>query len=140
MISNPCALEREWGIAAELGRKLVRMQDLFQQDTGLDLRVISGMRTCEKQRELDRRSRPTAPCELSTHTTCPATGADLKIMGAFPSLQVKQQFGNAAVTAGLRWGGGSERSERGIPLDWNHVDLGPRTDRIAQAFRAGLRA
>jgi len=28
---------------------------------------------------------------------------------------------------GLRWGGGGEVDSGGIPVDWQHADLGPRT-------------
>lgn len=27
---------------------------------------------------------------------------------------------------GLRWGGGGPVDDIGIPVDWNHLDLGPR--------------
>lgn len=87
--------------------------------------MISGYRTPEQQEELIREGRPAAPVELSTHTTCPATGADVRV-ATFPTDAIKATWGRIATEHGLRWGGGSPRDDRGIPSDWNHVDLGPR--------------
>lgn len=128
-----------WSIEPDLARRLCLMGEVFHQNTGHDLRIISGHRTCDEQKDLARQGRPAAPCELSTHTIYPAQGADLRIIGSFPAASLKQSFGAAAVTAGLRWGGGSEVDERGIPSDWNHVDLGRRTDPVAQAYRRSHR-
>lgn len=111
------------------------MADRFEQLVGKDLEVISGFRSRAKQEELKRRGRPTAPFQLSTHTICPARGADLRVVGIFPSRNVKLHFGQAAFEEGLRWGGGSAVDQHGIPSDWNHVDLGPRRDTIAQEYR-----
>lgn len=91
------------------------------------LRAISGYRTAERQAELERAGRPTAPDDRSTHRSCPATGLDLDIVGLHPDDALKLNFGQAAQLAGLRWGGGSPLSSKGIPSDWNHVDLGPRS-------------
>lgn len=140
MIPNHCTLRLQWGLDPELATRLLRMQEVFRANTPLNLQIISGFRTCEEQEQLAREGRPAAPCELSTHVACPATGADLRILGSFPGQNQKQAFGAAAATAGLRWGGGSSRDESGIPSDWNHVDLGPRQDQVAQAYREGLTA
>lgn len=131
-----CDLIEDWGISDELARRLVIMMARFADRTGHELTVISGFRSPEKQSDLDERGRPAAPCELSTHCICPATGADLRISG-FPARQLILELGAAAILSGLRWGGGSP-IEDGIPSDWPHVDLGPRTDAVAAAFRSRL--
>lgn len=122
--TDPCVLAPRWGISLELARKLVAASS--DKDLPFSLSIISGFRTCEHQAELN----PALPCcdsgrrPCSTHTTCPATGADL-----WPSVAVtnavKAHFGRAVVLAGLRWGGGSPKDQDGYPVDWNHVDLGP---------------
>lgn len=114
------------------------MEEIFRRETGHELQIISGYRTAAEQRELEAEGRPTAPVELSTHTVCPAQGADLRIVGSPPTTALRMAFGDAAVRAGLRWGGGSLRGPDGIPSDWNHVDLGPRQDAVAQQYRADL--
>jgi len=98
------------------------------------LQIISGARTPEEQARLEREGRPTAAYDLSTHAATDrsgcarlATGADLRSL-ITPTQTVKHHFGRAAFVAGLRWGGGSEFDENQIPSDWNHVDLGPRTE------------
>jgi len=135
-----CEWKAAWRISDELALRLSKMQDGFQgrnlgtpgapRPTGTPpaLLIISGFRSREEQDALEAAGRPTAPFDLSTHTTCPATGADLRI-GDLPGSQVpeelKRWFGSLAAVSGLRWGGGSSRTN-GIPSDWNHVDLGPR--------------
>ena len=39
---------------------------------------------------------------------------------------MKVTWGNVTLSHGLRWGGGGPTDEAGIPLDWRHVDTGPR--------------
>lgn len=114
------------GVSPLLAARLLTLQHWWQDRfPGLGgLRVISGFRTLEEQLELERQGRPAADPDKSTHLTCPATGADLELPLA-PDDGLKWEFGTGVTFAGLRWGGGS-RLERGIPLDWNHVDLGPR--------------
>ena len=121
-----CAWLDRWQITSSLGLKLMEV------DANLPFRVqiISGHRTDKEQIALGRAGRPAAPVDRSTHTECPATGADLWPEVA-PVVSVKALFGSAVVRAGLRWGGGSpvgslESDEPGIPSDWNHVDEGPR--------------
>jgi len=116
-----CELATKWLIDPVLASKLVAMAQLVP----FGLSIISGWRSVERQLELAKEGRPAAPPELSTHCSCPATGADLRINGLEPGPYEKTLFGEAAVKVGLRWGGGSPL-DRGIPTDWNHVDLGPR--------------
>lgn len=120
--TDPCLLGTRWLLSLDLSRRLVRMAS--EPDLPFRLSIISGYRSPEHQAEvgtLPACSSGRRPC--STHTTCPATGADL-----WPSVAVtnavKAHFGRAAVYAGLRWGGGSPLDADGFPVDWNHVDLG----------------
>jgi len=110
-----------------LGEALQRMQQSFPTP----LLIFSGHRTREEQDALESEGRPTAPFDLSTHTTCPATGADIRPDIAW-DVAVTLTFGSAALFAGLRWGGGSPVDELGIPSDRSHVDLGPRNGPTAR--------
>lgn len=116
-----------WGIAPELAVKLLNLNEVWRQRfPGLgSLSIISGYRTREVQAELERQGRPAAQDQLSTHRSCPATGADIRLPIAADDY-VKVEFGRAAYLTLLRWGGGSPKNALGIPEDWNHVDLGPR--------------
>lgn len=131
--ADPCELARVWTISIDLAVHLVQMAQRFHQATGHELFMRSGHRSCAEQLQLEQRGRPAAPCELSTHVICPAIGADLDMDG-YPANALRVAFGDAAMQSGLRWGGGSP-AENGIPSDWNHVDLGPRMDEVAQRFR-----
>jgi len=123
-----CAtLCERWGIAPELAASLLVVDERWRATfPGLGgPSIISGFRTREEQEELSEQGRPAAPDDLSTHRSCPATGADLSLPVAVTA-DVKVDFGMIVMVAGLRWGGGSPLDEQGIPTDWNHVDLGPR--------------
>ena len=117
--SAVCELAAKWRIHPELAIRLRQLAQLLP----VPVKIISGARTCAQQQQLEEEGRPAAACEVSTHTTCPATGADLQL--ETPSAALKLAFGMMVEAVGLRWGGGSARVA-GIPLDWNHVDLGPR--------------
>jgi len=118
-----CGLQDRWKISGVLATKIVCMAGRLP----FGIQIISGYRTREKQAELERSGRPAAPDHLSTHRACPATGVDLFPLVAVSNV-VKATLGEAAVVCGLRWGGGSQVDpESGIPSDWNHVDLGPRS-------------
>lgn len=117
-----CGLMRRWLISRELATRLVRGASFLP----FSISIMSGYRSPEKQRALKEEGRPAAPVDRSTHTSCPATGADL-----WPNIAktrvVQATMGEAMVRAGLRWGGGSPVDPAtGIPSDWNHFDLGPR--------------
>jgi len=99
---------------------------MLQERIPFPIQIISGYRTAEQQEQLKREGARTAPDELSTHRSCPATGADLW-PEVTPTNPVKATLGTNARLVGLRWGGGSDVDpQTGIPSDWNHFDLGPR--------------
>lgn len=118
--TDPCELAPRWGIALQLATKLVAMRLRL----GWAFTIISGFRTAARQAEvgdLPDCGSGRRPC--STHTTCPATGADI-----WPAIAVtnavKAQLMEAATAVGLRMGGGSPLDPDGFPTDWNHFDLG----------------
>lgn len=104
-----------------------RAAQRFALETGgIRVWIISGWRSQEEQRRLSRLSRPTAPDSLSTHRSCPATGVDISIQ-LLTSEFLKVTWGRVASNEGLRWGGGGPVDPKNlIPLDWRHVDTGPR--------------
>lgn len=118
-----CDLSRRWLLHPELARRLVTMA----AKAPFPIQIISGYRSPAKQQALRYEGRPAAPVDKSTHTSCPATGADVW-PGVAVTRVVQAQLGEAGVIAGLRWGGGSPVDpSTGIPSDWNHFDMGPRS-------------
>lgn len=125
--SDVCTLAQRWRVREDVMQRVMLLACQFEAETGLQLQIISGHRTHEEQDMLRLRGRPAARDELSTHRSLPATGVDLSI-GAIATPALKATFGRIAVSVGLRWGGGSPvDAETGIPSDWNHVDVGPRS-------------
>jgi uncharacterized protein YcbK (DUF882 family) len=122
---DPCEIAYVWQIDERLAKRIVRAADLFLMMQRSPVWVISGYRTFREQKALGRMGRPTAPVGVSTHTTCPATGADISL-GTLPSMERKKLWGSLVQLEGLRWGGGSSLDDNGIPSDWQHIDLGPR--------------
>jgi len=123
--ADECDLAARWKVAPDtIHRVWLAAQD-FLQETGRRVSIISGWRSRSQQKGLSRKGRPTAPDELSTHRSCPATGVDISL-GPLPSGFLKVRWGHFAFNRGLRWGGGGAVNEVGIPLDWQHVDTGPR--------------
>ena len=118
--TDPCVLARKWLIDIELAERLVCMT----YHVPFSFQIISGWRSRDHQERLVREGKG-ADVHLSTHTSCPATGADLWPIVAVTK-NVKAYLGAACTLCKLRWGGGSPLDEDGIPTDWNHVDLGPR--------------
>jgi len=123
--SDPCALAERWGVALETIERLWAAAEEFKLNTLIDAEIISGYRTAAEQRRLSRQGRPTAPDALSTHRSCPATGVDVSL-GFAPDRFTIVTWGRIAFNKGLRWGGGGAVDQAGIPLDWGHVDVGPR--------------
>jgi len=123
-------LARRWQIAPQLAARILLLHRLLPTS----LQIISGYRTAAEQAAAGVFA---ARDEDSTHRSCPATGADLwlpliriertfgGLLGSALALAQVRIFGVAVGKVGLRWGGGS-RVVAGFPLDWNHVDLGPR--------------
>lgn len=97
----------------------------FLLETGREVQIISGYRTANEQRLLARSGRPATADSLSTHRSCPATGVDVSL-GFGATRVMKAIWGRTVVLNGLRWGGGGAVDDGGIPLDWGHVDRGPR--------------
>jgi len=123
--ADPCGVARRWGVALDTIQRVVEAAQDFFIETGRQVWIISGWRSQAEQRRLSRQGRPTARDEFSTHRSCPATGVDISL-GAFPSGFLKVRWGHYTLVHGLRWGGGGAVDEAGIPLDWGHVDTGPR--------------
>ena len=126
--SNPCALAERWRVALDtMERVWLSAQDFERETGGIRVSIVSGWRSKEEQRRLGRSGRPTAPDGLSTHRSCPATGVDISL-GVLASEFMKATWGRITLINGLRWGGGGPVDEKnGIPLDWQHVDRGPRS-------------
>lgn len=125
--TTACALAERWGVSLDVMQRVWESAADFERETGgRRVRIISGLRTREEQRRLGRMGRPTAPDNLSTHRSCPATGVDISL-GFNASEFMKVTWGNIVLVNGLRWGGGGPvNPDNLIPLDWQHVDRGPR--------------
>jgi len=124
--ADDCALAERWRVDPDTMRRVwLSAQDYELQTGGRRVEIISGYRTRAQQRELARRGRPTAADDRSTHRSCPATGVDISL-GFNPSGFQKVTWGTITLRNGLRWGGGGGTDDAGIPLDWPHVDRGPR--------------
>lgn len=123
--SDCCALADRWGVSMVVLLRVIIAALLFKSRTGRVVHIISGFRTALEQERLRNEGRPTAPDNLSTHRSFPATGIDVSFEGLPLSKTEKLAWGQAATEAGLRWGGGSNVVD-GIPIDWQHVDTGPR--------------
>lgn len=116
-----CSLAKRWQIQQSIAWRLVLLAERLE----FPISVISGFRTCEQQDALRDAGRPAAPCDRSTHTTCPAQGVDVW-PGVAVTDVVRARLGAEAVHVGFRWGGGSPVDpDTGIPSDWNHLDGGP---------------
>jgi len=125
--ADPCALAQKWKVDPDTMERVVATADRFSFETGgVRVWIISGWRSRAQQRRLNRQGRPTAPDALSTHRSCPATGVDVSL-GLIATEFMKATWGRLAFINGLRWGGGGPVDpENLIPLDWPHVDVGPR--------------
>jgi len=126
--AHACDLAERWGVDQDtMDRVWTAALDFENEMGGIRVWIISGWRTRQEQRQLGRRGRPTAPDDVSTHRSCPATGVDISL-GLLPSNFMKATWGRITLINGLRWGGGGKVDRNtGIPLDWPHVDRGPRT-------------
>jgi len=121
-----CGLAKRWGVAPDTMKRVALSAEDYAQETGGRVYIISGSRTDAEQNALRRSGRPAAPNNLSTHLSCPATGVDVNIAFAPTGFQIAT-WGRIAMTNGLRWGGGGKTDDAGIPVDWQHVDRGPRS-------------
>lgn len=122
-----CSFAAKWRISSDLARKLLELQAAIAPQ----LQIVSGYRTPSEQQALIDSGEQAAAVNVSTHCSCPATGADVQVIGwtkRTAPLEVRRVFVGAARLVGLRVGGGSKADPKtGLPTDWNHVDLGPRT-------------
>jgi len=123
-VDHWCLAER-WGVDLDAMRRVWLAARDFTEETQRRVWIISGWRSAAEQARLSRQGRPTAADNRSTHRSCPATGVDISL-GLLPSNFMKATWGRFTLVHGLRWGGGGEVFESGIPKDWQHVDLGPR--------------
>ncbi len=125
--ATACDLAERWGVSMDtMERVWLAAKDYGFQTGGRRVSIISGWRSQNDQRQLARRGRPTAPDDRSTHRSCPATGVDISL-GLLPTGFLKVTWGRIAGIHGLRWGGGGPvEPDSLIPLDWPHVDRGPR--------------
>jgi len=131
-LDNWCELANNWRVSETTMRRVAEAADVYRQRTGKPVSITSGFRTDAEQDALRRSGRPTAANDQSTHLSCPATGVDISL-GLGPSRFEIVTWGEIAMTKGLRWGGGGKVQRvpgkgipLGIPLDWQHVDRGPR--------------
>ena len=116
-------LASQWKLDAVLALKL----HLLAPQLPFGISIISDYRTADEQAALAKKPGVTAARDdLSTHRSCPPTGADIKVHVPLTDA-VKRKIGAAAAQVGLRWGGGARR-ENGIPIgnEWAHLDMGPR--------------
>jgi hypothetical protein len=126
--SNFCELADRWGITDGLAYRLMRSAQELSFISHRSAFIISGFRSRAQQIELKRRGRPAADPDRSTHTTCPATGADIWL-GPNPPAGLIMRWWQIVGLNGLRLGGGSPLNDDKVPSDWPHVDLGPRGSR-----------
>lgn len=128
MSPEACKLVLQWGIHPILAEHFLRIAAQVERETGRKLTIISGWRSANEQASLKTAGRPTADPDLSNHLTCPATAIDVRlgVSNQLLTSTQKQIFGRIVTESGLRWGGGSKPDSKGIPSDWNHIDMGPR--------------
>ena len=121
-----CDISSRWLVDPGVMAMVLIAAAEFSRITGRDAWIISGYRTKKEQDRLRKAGRPAALDRLSTHRSCLATGVDVDL-GFGVNNALKVVWGTSVVFAGLRWGGGSGiDAETGIPVDWAHVDAGPR--------------
>lgn len=118
-------MANRWGVAEDTMKRVALAAADYNQETGGQVLIVSGARTPAQQNALRRAGRPVAANDRSTHLSCPATGVDINLGLGASRFQIAT-WGRITVVNGLRWGGGGRVDEGGIPLDWQHVDTGPR--------------
>ena len=125
--ADPCDLAERWKVSPDtMQRVWLSAQDFEKETGGRRVSIISGWRSRLEQQQLSRKGRPTAPDALSTHRSCPATGVDISL-GLMATEFMRATWGRITLVNGLRWGGGGPVDPNNfIPLDWRHVDRGPR--------------
>jgi len=124
-LADACDLANRWLVSQDTMERVALSAEDYWRETRVRVNIISGYRTPAEQAALRRSGRPTAPDDVSTHLSCPATGVDVAL-GFAPTRVQKAIWGRIAVMNGLRWGGGGAVDSGGIPVDWGHVDRGAR--------------
>jgi len=120
-----CRQAVRWKIDPDTMKRLALSAEEMFEETRQEVVIVSGYRTFAEQEALRRAGRPTAPDELSTHRSCPSTGVD--VTWGFAPVKVQIWiWGRILRMNGLRWGGGGPQDEDGMPVDWQHLDRGPR--------------
>ena len=120
------AFLNRWQIREDLAHLALELGECYLRTVGSTLFIISGYRTFDEQARLILQGRPAADPSVSNHTVLPALAFDIA-SDPVPTKSQKQYLGQCARCIGLRWGGGSPFDEDGIPSDWAHFDLGPRS-------------
>ena len=123
--ADACDLALRWGLDFRFAEKLLLSAQDFEAETRAAVTILSGYRTKAEQDRLRKRGRPAAPDGISTHRSCPATGADVSL-GFAATTTIKHIWGRILFMNGLRFGGGSSLDDDLLPTDWQHVDAGPR--------------
>ena len=125
-LENWCDLARRWVVAADTMKQVALAAIQYCMETGGgQVEIVSGARTPAEQQRLRRSGRPAAPDDRSTHLSRPATGVDINLGLGATNFQIVT-WGCIAMQEGLRWGGGGGGNEAGVPVNWQHVDGGPR--------------
>jgi len=98
---DSCDLSERWGLELRFSAKLLLAAKDFEAETRRAVEITSGSRTRAEQEALRRSGRPAARDEVSTHRSCPATGADISL-GFLPVRVHKQIWGRILFMNGLR--------------------------------------
>lgn len=118
--ANVCGFAERWGLDEVLAARLM----LFAADLPGRVKITSGHRTREQQQDLVDRGATATGADSSTHTSCPATGADVvPVLSTWEwssEATIWRLIAEAAARHQLRWGGTFK-----VP-DLVHFDLGPR--------------
>lgn len=120
-----CDLARRWKVDPDIMRRLVLSSEDMERETKREPFIISGWRSRAEQEALRQAGNPTASDETSTHRSCPATGVDITL-GFGVVVTEKHIWARILFMNGLVWGGRSAFDDDLIPIDWQHVDAGPR--------------
>jgi len=123
--ADSCELAARWGVEPETMRRLVASAEDMELETKRHAFIISGWRSQAEQAALGTAGRPAARDDLSTHRSCPATGVDVSL-GYGVVVTEKHIWARILFMNGLQMGGRSLLDDDLLPIDWQHIDRGPR--------------